>query len=145
VIRKPYSRAALVLFDVEKDDILVDCGEYGKQNCCEVVDFGTSIVIDNGRRIEWASQKSPIDLVVLYDKRPQATKIHSVLKGCSGEIEKYHVDYNQSGILAVFTLRQQPQRHDVFTQKWRFSYYLDNRRVVVSSDPNLGVVSQTYK
>lgn len=144
MIRKPTSRVALVLFNVEKNDVLVDCEEFGKQNCCEIVDFGTSIVIDNGKRIEWAGQKSPIDLIVLYDKRPQAIKIHSVLKGCSGEIEKYHVDYNQSGILAVFTLRQQPQRQVVFTQKWRFSYYLDNRRVVVSSDPNLGVVSHTY-
>ncbi len=144
MIRKPPSRAALILFNVEKNDVLVDCEEGVKTNCCEVVDFNTSIVIDNGARIEWASQKEPNDLVILYDKRPLATTLHSVIKGSSGEIERYFIDYSHSGILAIFYLRQQHPRHEVFTQKWRFSYYLDKRRVVVSSDPIKGVVSQTY-
>lgn len=143
--KKPGSRVGLVLFDVLEQDVLVDLmpvSESTKSTICEVQEFWTSLVLHN-KEIVWSGQ-SPLDVVVLVDHRTQAKEIHSVIKGSSGEIERYHIDYSPEGITGIFFLRQQPERHPIFTQKWRFSYYLGNRRVVVGADREKGLIVKTY-
>ena len=139
--KKPGSRVGLVLFDVPEQDVLVDL-MVSKSTICEVQEFWTSLVLHN-KEIVWSGQ-SPMDVVVLVDHRTQVKEIHSVIKGSSGEIERYNIDYSQQGITGVFFLRQQPERHPIFTQKWRFSYYFDNRRVIVESHPTAGLIVKTY-
>lgn len=141
--KKPGSRVGLVLFEVPTQDVLVDLMPVSASTICEVQEFWTSLVLHN-KEIVWSGQKSPMDVVVLVDHRTQAKEIHSVIKGSSGEIERYNIDYSPEGITGIFFLRQQPERHPIFTQKWRFSYYLGNRRVVVGADREKGLLVKTY-
>ena len=143
MIAKPKSQVALVLFNPLDHQVLVDL-EPINRDCCEIFQFGTSVMIENGDIIWNKTEKGPQDVVVLIDNRPQATNIHSVLKGSSGEIERYNIQYSNTGILAIFYLRKQPVTHPVFTQAWRFTYYLHKRRVVVNSHPIDGVEVHTY-
>ena len=143
MIGRPKSRLALVSFNPLDHQVLVDL-EPINRDCCEIMSFGTSIVVNNGDTIIWHKpEEGPQDVVVLIDNRPQATNIHSVLKGSSGDIEKYNIQYSNTGILAIFYLRKQAKIHSVFTQAWRFSYYL-HKRVVVNSHPIDGVEVRTY-
>lgn len=137
------SRAALVLFSTEERQVLIDLKPV-ESDICQVVEFGTSIVLNNGDHIIWNNPEQPSDSVILIDYRPQASNIHSVIKGSSGEIERYDLNYSNKGIVGVFYLRHQPQRHPVFTQRWRFTYALHKRRVVVSSHQELGIEVRTY-
>jgi len=140
--KKPGSRVGLVLFDVPTQDVLVDLMPVSAKTICEVQEFWTSLVLHN-KEIVWSGQ-SPMDVVVLVDHRTQAKEIRSVIKSSSGEIERYSIDYSPQGITGVFFLRQQPERHPIFTQKWRINYFLGNRRVVISADREKGIRVKSY-
>ncbi len=144
MVIKPKSRVGFVLFGIEDGTILLDCKSIGKvEQMVEVREFGTSIVINN-TEIVWSGQNHPVDVVVLMDNRPEASALHSVLKGTSGEIERFSLDYTKGGVFGVFFLRYQPERHPIFTQGWRFSYNLPKRRVVVQSNKEKGIFCRTY-
>lgn len=139
----PISRVGLVLFGVEDPlGVTVDFVPYSG-DFVGVIEFKTSIILPDNE-IVWSNQKVSEDIVVLVDKRPEASNLHSVLKGSSGEVERLKVDYTKGGITAILWLRKNPLVNPVFTQKWRFAYSLIKRRVVVASDPILGVVTRTY-
>ena len=143
MIVRPKSRVGLLMFEPREHQVLVDL-EAQNRDLCEVREFGTSVVINNGDDILWNDPEDPRDWVVLIDNRPQTSSIHSVLKGTSGEIETFNVNYSNQGIVGIFKLLRQPLRHQVFTQRWRVSYSLPKKRIIISSHPTSGLQVRTY-
>lgn len=141
MVKRPSSRVAMVVFDGE---VLVDCMPF-QGTFCQVEPFDTSLVL-GGFDIYMAPThpENPIDVVVIVDNRPETQNVMSVLKGMSGDIERYSVKYDK-GIRGIFFIRNQPgERHPVFAQNWRIQYTLSKRRVFIRSDKQFGITTGSY-